>query len=152
MNRQDSILLQGVKQHTQLKQIMNTGSTGATSRYFKGKRQSHDVNITAQLTADGGSGDNYKGFRSRASVKPISHMTMEERHAVRRYRSKKRSTKESHSISYTHQAQSTTAAQTTEANELSMSFGRKHYAEINELTAVRVKRKGAPSIAVSEAT
>tara|TARA_B110000285_G_C14957908_1_gene530148 strand:+ start:490 stop:774 length:285 start_codon:yes stop_codon:yes gene_type:complete len=26
-----------------------------------------------------------------------------------------------------------------------MSFGRKHYAEINELTAVRVKRSDAPS-------
>jgi hypothetical protein len=83
---------------------MNTGSTGATSRYFKGKRQSHDVKMTSSFnTIDGAaiSGDNYKGFRSRASVKPISHMTMEERHATRRYRSKKRNTKESNSLSFT---------------------------------------------------
>ena len=87
-----------------------------------------------------------KGFRARASVKPLSHLSMLDRNA-RRYQVSKKN-KENLAASRRYN-QTTSHAEATETKDMSMSFGRKHYAEINELTAVRVKREDAPSIADS---
>jgi hypothetical protein len=113
---------------------MNTASTGATNRYIKGRRASHEVKNKG-LIETSNINDTNKGFRARASVKPLSHLSMIERN-IRRYHSKKK-TRQNQSLNRQYN-QTTSPTETQEP--LSMSFGRKHYAEINELTAVRVKR------------
>lgn len=118
---------------------MNTASTGATNRYIKGRRASHEVKNKG-LIETSNINDTNKGFRARASVKPLSHLSMIERN-IRRYHSKKK-TRQNQSLNRQYN-QTTSPTETQEP--LSMSFGRKHYAEINELTAVRVKRQDAAS-------
>jgi len=125
---------------------MNTSSTGATNRYIQRRRASHEVGKNTLSIQTSSINDFNKGFRARASVKPISHLSMFDRNATRRYHSKKNKVNLSDSRRYN---QTTSPAEATETNALSMSFGRKHYAEINELTAVRVKREEAPIISDS---
>lgn len=70
---------------------MNTSSTGATNRYIKGRKASHDVRNNKGFQLDTSNiNDNNKGFRARASVKPISHLGSFERNYIRRYQSKKK--------------------------------------------------------------
>lgn len=68
---------------------MNTTSQGATERFIQRRRASHEVGKNFGSIQTSFINDQNKGFKARASVKPISHLSMMDRNAARRYYSKK---------------------------------------------------------------